>query len=963
MSAPMSPPRIFLSYSHADKPWCRSFVAHLRSVLGYADPGYIFFDESSLQSGDTWLERLQQEVIARPVFILVLTPNAIASDYVRREVSLALRETISNRNRRIITVLLQPCDASQLAPLLMDYQMADFVHQPFNIAFTGLVGALRAINAEWMARNAATPPPNAGPASAPGYPSYPPATPASNPANPPAGQWAPQPMPQPTQPGAWPSQPLPQQPLPVNPPINPHPASPPINPNPAPPMYAAMTPASSTQAGGAGQFSQPSQEMQQSGERLQQINQDLAAIHEANNRLAQSIQAPTGQVGIASQSNPFGPSIQTTATSANAEMSPQLKKFLAEVHDSFTSQRWGDVTRRAEFALSLGEPVSDARFYRELATAYSELRRWEQCIEASRKSADLNPFYPKLWQTLALAQQQLGLMQDAITTWDYAVAMLPTGAITDAQRRDLLKQRRDALISQQLWDDVLANTAEEMRDGGGDTDMLRVRAEVLMRLKLNDETVTPYLQQWLPRWLQQLGFHITSIHGIEVIESPLCEVPAGAFQMGNDPDVDPLANADETPQHEVKLDTYQIGRFSVTVAEFARYVKAGGSPPAPYTISSGTVDWQKQLEHPEMPVVCVTWRDANAYAQWLAEITGKPWRLPTEAEWEKAARWDAATNHARIYPWGDTWDIARCHSNEGPVTGPLPVGMLPAGASPYGAQDMGGNVLEWCSSLYIRYPYSAKDGREAPDGALSRITRSGKTTSAKTARAAMRTLEYPNNFNKTLGFRLVCAPAPVTQSAASTTVSFSGILPDNPRVQPAPGGAGPAANVASAPATPLSPAQQLAQEAHLATRGGLWQEAIAKGEQAAQMPENAASETLFADLALAYGAVQRWDACVGAASQALRINGFNPDTWAMLARAQRMLGHANDALTSFNRALALTPADNRQMLGRLLEEQRTLLMEQLRWQDALAVLDEELRLKPGDATLLAARAELVRQLG
>jgi hypothetical protein len=167
----------------------------------------------------------------------------------------------------------------------------------------------------------------------------------------------------------------------------------------------------------------------------------------------------------------------------------------------------------------------------------------------------------------------------------------------------------------------------------------------------------------------------------------------------------------EQPQHELALPAYQIGRYPVTNAEYAAYVEATGRD-APRHWREGRFP-EELADH---PVVNVTWRDALAYVQWLAERAEQPYRLPTEAEWEKAARGD----DGRLWPWGDEWDPARANCQpEGPK-GTTPVGQYSAagGDSPCGAADMAGNVWEWCSSLWgndpnkpsFVYPYRATTG-------------------------------------------------------------------------------------------------------------------------------------------------------------------------------------------------------------------------------------------------------------
>ncbi len=250
----------------------------------------------------------------------------------------------------------------------------------------------------------------------------------------------------------------------------------------------------------------------------------------------------------------------------------------------------------------------------------------------------------------------------------------------------------------------------------------------------------------LPVRLSQLGF--TAYHtarGAEYMAPPLCTVPAGSFLMGSDKRTDPQVYDSELPQHAVNLAAFQIGTFPVTVAEYACFVRVGQKPPQ---------DWQAQLGKLDHPVVSVSWQDAMAYVGWLAAHTGQPWRLPSEAEWEKAAR----GTDGRIYPWGDVFDASRANTNEGGKQATTPVGSYPSGASPYGALEMAGNVWEWTNTVYKPYPYNAGDGRERVESTENRVLRGGSWFySAWNARAAYRSYIQPVIVNNNLGFRLILA--------------------------------------------------------------------------------------------------------------------------------------------------------------------------------------------------------------
>ena len=157
------------------------------------------------------------------------------------------------------------------------------------------------------------------------------------------------------------------------------------------------------------------------------------------------------------------------------------------------------------------------------------------------------------------------------------------------------------------------------------------------------------------------------------------------------------------------------------------------------------------------PVVYVSWHDALKYCQWLTEATGKNITLPSEAEWEKAAR---GANDALIFPWGNEFDAKRCNVNESGFGGTTPVGIFPNGASPYGCLDMAGNVWEWTRSLYdFGYPYLPNDPKREDLRAgdeIRRVVRGGSWFNDQVdARCAVRDRRLPNFRSSGYGFRVV----------------------------------------------------------------------------------------------------------------------------------------------------------------------------------------------------------------
>jgi eukaryotic-like serine/threonine-protein kinase len=180
-------------------------------------------------------------------------------------------------------------------------------------------------------------------------------------------------------------------------------------------------------------------------------------------------------------------------------------------------------------------------------------------------------------------------------------------------------------------------------------------------------------------------------------------IPGGEFVMGAD---DPDAATDERPAFRMAIGEFRIDTFEVTNRRYRRCVEAGScSPPI-----AGTYYEQAKAEH---PATIISWKQALAYCRWVGK------RLPTEPEWEKAAR----GADGRRYPWGDRFEPHR--TNAGYSDGTTVGGSHPGGASPYGVMDMAGNVWEWTSSLYRPYPYVATDGREDPEARGARVNRGG----------------------------------------------------------------------------------------------------------------------------------------------------------------------------------------------------------------------------------------------
>jgi formylglycine-generating enzyme required for sulfatase activity len=233
----------------------------------------------------------------------------------------------------------------------------------------------------------------------------------------------------------------------------------------------------------------------------------------------------------------------------------------------------------------------------------------------------------------------------------------------------------------------------------------------------------------------------------------MVSIPAGEFTMGSND------YSNEKPPHAVYLDAFQIDKYEVTNALYKRCVDAGKCWRPSETKSNTRSSYYSNAQYDNYPVIYVSWNDANTFCAWAGK------RLPTEAEWEKAAR----GTDQRTYPWGNTWDGTRvnfCDKNctlshadksvDDGYADTAPVGNYPNGASPHGALDMVGNVWEWVADWYDSnyYSNSPRNNPKGPSSGQSRVLRGGSWNLIQSSvRAAIRYNLTPDNRDYYIGFR------------------------------------------------------------------------------------------------------------------------------------------------------------------------------------------------------------------
>jgi formylglycine-generating enzyme required for sulfatase activity len=234
--------------------------------------------------------------------------------------------------------------------------------------------------------------------------------------------------------------------------------------------------------------------------------------------------------------------------------------------------------------------------------------------------------------------------------------------------------------------------------------------------------------------------HSNTTPRIDLVEPVMVRIPEGWFLMGSETGQD-----NERPVHRVWIDAFDLAVCQVTNSDYARFITATGH--------GKPLHWDDpNFSNPGQPVVAASWFDAVAYAGWLTRMTGRRYRLPTEAEWERAARGGV---EQKLYPWGDEPPESLPNYASRWKAGPEPVGRAERNA--FGVFDIGANVHEWCSDWLAPNYYAASPERnpQGPAEGKRRASRGGSWRHyTKVSRCAARSSIPPEFQYADYGFRV-----------------------------------------------------------------------------------------------------------------------------------------------------------------------------------------------------------------
>ena len=400
---------------------------------------------------------------------------------------------------------------------------------------------------------------------------------------------------------------------------------------------------------------------------------------------------------------------------------------------------------------------------------------WKQVIELIEQILAIKPNYDDMAEKLYAARVNYGLQlieqgnpDQAVVQFNRALEIKPDGAEAQAgleQARTLtvgqLEQSLHESWAAEDWEEVIGLIEQILAVSPGNADMMEklYAAHVNYGRQLAEEGRLEQAKAEFSRALDvkpgggEAAAELSALAGetpipqaptatlppSHAVEAAMIVIPAGEFTMGSEKGV-------ERPPHTVFVDTFEMDQFEVTNQDFEKFVAQTG-----YVTDAekpSETSWRAYAAgKPNHPVVKVSWNDATAFCHWAAK------RLPTEAEWEKAAR----GTDQRIYPWGNNWDVSKVNAKESGYRETTVVGSFPAGASPYGVLDMAGNVAEWTSDWFQPYPgYPGGDNEAQYFGEKYRVIRGGGWFSDQNqVRTTERSASSTTLANDDVGFRCV----------------------------------------------------------------------------------------------------------------------------------------------------------------------------------------------------------------
>jgi formylglycine-generating enzyme required for sulfatase activity len=413
--------------------------------------------------------------------------------------------------------------------------------------------------------------------------------------------------------------------------------------------------------------------------------------HKGCSTARREAQKALSKVGIANlpydaaSEKPKGNVPASSALKTAAEQAKTLEKEISALVEDLLLERIASAHRRTRTRFMLATIIVIAGFVGWNAWVQ---RQEERAFRSAQATAIMQSA-----ETQAIATTQAIVAQKTATAQAAAVQTTATAQVVDAQATATIRavQLQPTVTAQAIRAQATVTAQAILRAEKWQPWIIILGADPVATAVAAGQTVYDL-------WLNSTDFAV------------YVYVPEGEFTMGANNGLD-----DEQPAHTVSLDAYWIMRTEVTNAQYLRCV-TGGSCSSP-----NNKRWQEAV-YADHPVTNVDWGQASAYCKWAGAA------LPTEAQWEKAARGSTTgTTIARIYPWGSRTPTADLANFERKVGDTTPVGNYPTGASPYGALDMAGNVWEWVNDWYESdyYAHSPKYNPTGPSNGISRVLRGG----------------------------------------------------------------------------------------------------------------------------------------------------------------------------------------------------------------------------------------------